>query len=153
MSKNAIELLKADHLKVKDLLGKLTKTTTRAEKTRKDLLAKIEQELSIHNAIEEEIFYPAFVAAGGSEHKKMNYEALEEHRAVQDLVLPDLKKTDPTSEKFSGRANVLKELVEHHVDEEEKEMFKEAKKSMSSDELKKLGVQMSKRKAELKKSK
>ena len=152
MSKDALELLKADHRKVKDLLAKLTKTTTRAEKTRKDLLAKIDKELSMHNTIEEEIFYPAFVAAGGAKHKEMNFEALEEHRAVADLVLPDLKKTDPTTEKFSGRANVLKELVEHHVEEEEKEMFKEAKKSMSTDELKKLGAQMSKRKAELKKS-
>jgi hemerythrin-like domain-containing protein len=82
----------------------------------------------------------------------MNFEALEEHRAVHKLVLPDLKKTDPTSDKFSGRAKVLKELVEHHADEEEKEMFKMAKKAMSTDELKKLGEQMSQRKDELKRS-
>ena len=149
MSKNAIELLKEDHKKVKELLEELTGTTTRAEKKREQLLARIEHELKVHTQIEEEIFYPAFKAAGGAEHKEMNFEALEEHRAVDKLVLPDLKKTSTTSDQFSGRAKVLKELVEHHADEEEKEMFKMAKKAMSADELKKLGEQMAQRKAEL----
>ena len=58
----------------------------------------------------------------------MNFEALEEHRAVDELVLPDLKNTDPASHQFSGRAKVLRELVEHHADEEEEEMFEMAKK-------------------------
>jgi hemerythrin-like domain-containing protein len=79
----------------------------------------------------------------------MNYEALEEHRAVLELVLPDLEGTVTTSEKFSGRAKVLKELVEHHADEEEKEMFKAAKKAMSAEQLRKLGEQMNQRKNEL----
>ncbi len=146
---NALELLKEDHLKVKDLLSELVKTTTRAEKTRRQLLTKIEQELHIHTHIEEEIFYPAFKEAGNSEFSKTYFEALEEHRAVSELVLPDLKKTEPTSEKFSGRAKVLKELVEHHVDEEEKDMFKKAAKAMSKQELADLGEQMSTRKQEL----
>ncbi|HWM29567.1 MAG TPA: hemerythrin domain-containing protein [Woeseiaceae bacterium] len=149
MNKNAIELLKEDHKKVKSLLAELTETTTRAEKTRTQLLAKIEQELMIHTDIEEKIFYPAFKEAGNSEHSKMYFEALEEHRTVDELVLPDLKKTPPTSEKFSGRAKVLKELIEHHADEEEKEMFKEAAKSMDKDQLAELGRQMSERKLEL----
>ena len=151
MPKNAIQMLKEDHKKVKDLLSQLTETTARAEKTRRQLLAKIEQELELHTHIEEEIFYPAFRNAGNSEHSKMYFEALEEHRAVEELVLPDLKKTEPTSEKFSGRAKVLKELVEHHAEEEEKEMFKAAKESMSNDELVELGKQMTARKQELQK--
>ena len=151
MPKNAIQMLKEDHKKVKDLLSQLTETTTRAEKTRRQLLGKIEQELEIHTHIEEEIFYPAFRNAGNSEHSKMYFEAMEEHRAVDELVLPDLKKTEPTSEKFSGRAKVLKELVEHHAEEEEKEMFKAAKQSMSNDELMELGKQMTARKQELQK--
>jgi hypothetical protein len=65
------------------------------------------------------------------------------------MVLPDLKKTPPTSEKFSGRAKVLKELIEHHADEEEKDMFKKAAKSMSKEELSELGRQMSERKLAL----
>lgn len=147
--KNALELLKEDHQKVKKLLNELTETTTRAVRTRPQLLADIEHELKVHTRIEEEIFYPAFKAAGGSDHKEMNFEALEEHRAVDDLVLPDLKNTDPTSEQFSGRAKVLKELVEHHADEEEDEMFKMAKKALSDEELRSLGERMSARKQEL----
>ena len=142
MARNAIELLEADHKKVKELLSQLAESTTRAEKKRRQLLDKIEQELKVHTQIEEQIFYPAFESAGNSEHKKMYHEAIEEHRAVEEFVLPDLKKTDPTSEKFSGRAKVLKELVEHHADEEEKEMFKLARKSMSREELEELGEQM-----------
>lgn len=149
MSKNAIELLEQDHKKVKELLSELTSTTTRASKKRPQLLAQIEHELKIHTHLEEEIFYPAFKAAGGTEFKEMNFEALEEHRAVDKLILPDLKQTDPGSHQFSGRAKVLKELVEHHADEEEKEMFKMAKQAFSSDQLLELGERMSQRKTEL----
>jgi iron-sulfur cluster repair protein YtfE (RIC family) len=149
MSKNALELLKEDHRKVKDLLSDLVQTTTRAEKTRRQLLEKIEQELHIHTHIEEEIFYPAFKEAGNAEFSKTYFEALEEHRAVDELVLPDLRKTSPTSEKFSGRAKVLKELVEHHADEEEKDMFRKASKAMSKEELAELGKKLAARKQEL----
>ena len=151
MPKNAIQLLTEDHKKVKDLLSQLVETTTRAEKTRRQLLEKIAQELAIHTRIEEEIFYPAFKNAGNGEYAQMYFEALEEHRAVDELVLPDLQKTEPGSEKFSGRAKVLKELVEHHADEEEKEMFKKANQAFSKDELMELGKQLTARKQELQK--
>lgn len=146
---NAIDLLKEDHDKVKKLLQELTETTTRAAKTRRRLLEKIHKELAAHTRIEEEIFYPAFRKAGNSEHDEMFFEAVEEHRAVDSLVLPDLQKTEPTSEKFSGRAKVLKELVEHHADEEEEEMFPAAKKALGKDELQRLGEQMAERKREI----
>lgn len=151
MSENAIDLLKHDHETVKKLLNQLVDTTPRAEKTRSELLEKIEEELAIHTQIEEEIFYPAFKKANGKEHEKMYFEATEEHRAVEKLVLPDLKKTEPGSEKFSGRAKVLKELIEHHAGEEEEEMFAEAEKTLSSEELEELGKRMKQRKRELKK--
>ena len=149
MPQNAIELLKEDHKKVKKLLKELTETTTRAEKTRQRLLDEIYKELDAHTKIEEEIFYPAFKKAGDSEHAKMYFEAVEEHRTVDSMVLPDLRKTDPTSDQFSGRAKVLKELVEHHADEEEKDMLKKAAKSMTKEELAELGKKMSERKQEL----
>lgn len=149
MTKSAIELLKEDHRKVKGLLSDLVQTTTRAEKKRRQLLDKIDQELHIHTHIEEEIFYPAFKESGNAEYAKTYFEALEEHRAVSEMVLPDLRKTSPTSEKFSGRAKVLKELVEHHVDEEEKDMFKKASKSLTKEELADLGKKMAERKQEI----
>lgn len=146
---HAIDLLIKDHENVRSLLSKLTETTNRAEKTRTELLAKIELELSAHTAIEEEIFYPAFRDAGGKDYDKLYFEAIEEHRTAEDLVLPDLKKTDVTSDEFAGRAKVLKELVEHHAREEEEEMFKMAAQAMPDEQLEELGQKMETRKKEL----
>ena len=147
---NAIQLLKADHATVRALLTQLEETTARGTKTRQELLARIRREIDVHATIEEEIFYPAFKAAGKrGDDEKMYFEALEEHRAAGDLVLPDLLDTDPASECFSGRAKVLKELIEHHAKEEEKEMFPRARELLSDAELKQLGERMAARKAEL----
>ncbi|WP_296234035.1 hemerythrin domain-containing protein, partial [uncultured Pseudomonas sp.] len=88
---NAIELLKKDHETVKDLLSKLEGTTERAVQTRKKLLLKIEQELKVHTELEEQIFYPAFRRAGSKDDAVLAIEAKEEHRAVEALVLPDIK--------------------------------------------------------------
>lgn len=147
---DAITLLKNDHDTVEALLEDLASSTVRGVKKRKQLLDKIRVELKAHTTIEEEIFYPAFRAKGNkSEDAEMYFEALEEHRAAGDLVLPDLLATPVDSEKFSGRANVLKELVQHHADEEEKDMFPRAKKLLSKAELTELGDKMVARKAEL----
>lgn len=147
---DAITLLTDDHRKVKKLLGELNETTNRAEKTRGELLAQIARELKAHTTIEEEIFYPAFKEAGQKgDDDKMYFEALEEHRAAGELVLPDLLKTQVTSDQFGGRAKVLKELVEHHADEEEKEMFPRARKLLDAAALKDLGERMQARKQEL----
>jgi hemerythrin superfamily protein len=147
---NAIELLKADHEKVRGLFEELTNTTSRAEKTRTQLLAKLRLELDVHTLIEEEIFYPAFrEAASGADDKELIFEALEEHRAAGELVLPDLLETEVASERFGGRAKVLKELVEHHADEEEKDMFPKARKLLGREQLDELGAQMAERKREL----
>src|SRR3954468_23740407 len=118
---DAIKLLKNDHDEMRGLLSKLESSTTRGVQKRKQLLTEIAAKLKAHTRIEEEIFYPAFREAGKKgDDEKMYFEALEEHRAAGDLVLPDLLKTEVGSEKFGGRAKVLKELVEHHADEEEK---------------------------------
>jgi hemerythrin superfamily protein len=147
---NAIQLLKDDHKKVRALLAELAATTSRGVKTRGELLAKVGKELRAHTKIEEEIFYPAFKAAAEkSDDEAMYFEAKEEHRAVELLVLPDLEKTDPASECFGGRAKVLKELIEHHAGEEEKEMFPRARKLLSAAELNELGARMEARKREL----
>ncbi|MEO6138217.1 MAG: hemerythrin domain-containing protein [Luteimonas sp.] len=147
---DAISLLKDDHQKVRKLLQELDDTTNRAEKTRPELLATIAMEIRVHSAIEEEIFYPAFKAAGEkADDGKMYFEALEEHRAAGELVLPDLLETDVTSDQFGGRASVLREMIEHHAGEEEKEMFPRARELLSKEELVALGDQMLQRKTEL----
>lgn len=149
---NAIDLLKADHEKVKGILSQLSESTDRALKKRVDLLDKLEMEITIHTQLEEQILYPAFKEAGGKEQDEMYYEAKEEHRTVDSLVLPDLKATDPSTPEFAGRVKVVKELLEHHIEEEETEMFPQAKKLLGKAKLEELGEQMQAMKASLKKS-
>lgn len=149
---NAIELLTNDHEKVKKLLEDISNTTERAVKKRTDLLKKIALELEVHTTLEEEIFYPAFKKAGSRDELQMFHEAKEEHRAVESLVLPDLLKTDPGTVEFAGRVKVMKELLEHHIEEEEQEMFKNAEQLMSAQELTELGKQMEEKKSKLMKN-
>ena len=149
---NAIDLLLEDHKRVKAILGQLSDSTERAVKKRTELLNKLEMEITIHTRLEEEILYPVFKKAGGKEQAVMYHEAKEEHRTVDSLVLPDLKKTPPDSLEFSGRAQVVKELLEHHIEEEETEMFPQARKLLGKAVLEELGKQMEAMKAEYKKS-
>jgi len=147
---DAIQLLKKDHVTVRGLLAELDATTPRGLKKRTELITRIARELKAHTTIEEEIFYPAFKAASEkSDDARMFFEAKEEHRAAGDLVLPDVLATDPGSEKFGGRAKVLKEMIDHHAKEEEKDMFPRAKQLLSKDELLALGDQMAARKEQL----
>ena len=133
--KDAITLLKEDHKKIRVLLGELEETSTRAVDTREELLQTIERELKIHAKIEEQIFYPAFQeSAEKQDDKKLYYEALEEHHVV-DTVLAELKEAAPTSDEFAAKAKVLKDLVEHHAEEEETEMFPRARKLMGRHKL------------------
>ncbi|MEO8380507.1 MAG: hemerythrin domain-containing protein [Acidobacteriota bacterium] len=147
--KDAIALLKEDHEKVRGLLASLEKTGDKAKDRRVTLLEKISKELMIHTTIEEEIFYPAYhEAAQAKEDKKIYFEANEEHSVVK-MYLPRVQSGELSGEKFTAEAKVLRELVEHHAKEEEKEMFKRAKKFLSKDELVDLGARMAARKRQL----
>lgn len=148
---NAIELLEADHQTVRDLLTQMSESTERAVKKRTELLRKLETEITVHTSLEEELLYPAFKQAGGKEEAKLYFEAKEEHRAVDSLVLPDLKATDPSTPEFSGRVKVVKELLEHHIEEEEGELFPRARKLLGQEALDELGEQMETLKAQRKK--
>jgi len=145
--KDAIAVLKADHDKVRKLLKEMEEAEEGDQ--REELLQTIEQELTVHTKIEEEIFYPAFRdAAEKDEDQKLYLEALEEHHVV-DLVMPEIKETDAGSAEFAAKAKVLKDLVEHHAEEEESEMFPRARKLMDRDELMRLGEQLEERKGAL----
>jgi hemerythrin-like domain-containing protein len=144
--KDAIALLKEDHEKVEKLLSKLAATTERGVQTRVELVEKIHAEIKAHTAIEEEIFYPAFrEAATRKADERLYYEAKEEHRAA-DKVLADLRRADPSTAAFGGKAKVLCELVLHHANEEESEMFPRAREVLSKDELVTLAERMQARK-------
>lgn len=148
-TQDAIALLKEDHKKVKGLLSELEETSEKGVKKREKLLAQIEKEVKVHTQIEEEIFYPAYrEAVTKKDDRKLFFEATYEHHVV-DLVMPELKRTNPSSEQFGAKAKVLKELIEHHADEEEKEMFPKARKVLNAEELRELGAEMERRKKEL----
>jgi hemerythrin superfamily protein len=117
----ATDLLKKQHREVKGLFKKVEKTED--ARGRKQLLEQITQALELHTRIEEEIFYPAVRGLETRKAEEMVAEALEEHHVVK-LVLKDLPNVDPEDERFEAKMTVLSELVEHHADEEEKEMFK-----------------------------
>lgn len=147
--KDAVAILKEDHARVRKLLDQLAKTSEKAASKRAQLLATIEEELTTHTRIEEDVFYPAFRdAAERSEDRKLYYEAVEEHHVV-DLVLPELKGTDAESEQFAAKAKVLKDVVEHHAGEEETEMFPRARTLMGREELERLGGELIKAKQAL----
>jgi hemerythrin superfamily protein len=133
---NAIDILKRQHRGVKTLFKKALKAE--AAGGRRRLMEEIAQELKLHTKLEEQIFYPA-VRDLGRKGEEMVLEALEEHHVV-DLVLAELPKVNPEDERFEAKMTVLSELVEHHADEEEDEMFKLAKKL--GDELDELGKKM-----------
>ena len=144
-STDAIALLKEDHEQGRGLLESMTRATG-ARRTK--LLGQIEQELKVHTQIEEEIFYPAFREASKKKDDQiMVYEAVQEHHMV-DVALPEAGEGE-NNEDLKGKAKVLKELVEHHADEEEEDMFPRARKLMSRDELRDLGERMEARKKEL----
>ena len=143
---NPITMLKSDHAQVKRLLRELEATGDRAVKERERLVAEIEREVKTHAQIEEEVFYPAFKAAAeGSEREDLFYESTEEHHLV-DIELPSLKAANPKSHEFKAKAKVLKELVEHHIRDEEGEMFPAARELFDDDQMKELGELMQARK-------
>jgi hypothetical protein len=144
---DAIALLKADHDKVKELLSELETTTERGVKTRSELFATIKGELTVHEIIEEEIFYPELKAHPKA--KDIVLEGYEEHHVV-DLLMGELEALPVEDESWGAKALVMKENVEHHIEEEEGEMFKTARSVFDAAELEDLGARMEERKLQAK---
>lgn len=135
---NAIELLKEDHQKVKELLESATETDDKSEQKR--LFKEIKTELDTHARIEESIFYPAV-----EEHEELEdmvLESLEEHRQVKTM-LRELSRVTAGSGKFKAKLKVLKDDVEHHaIEEEEGKLFPKVQKAFNSQELEELGEEL-----------
>lgn len=142
---NALTMLKEDHDKAKKLMEDLANTTVRGVKTREEKWNKLLKELTIHENIEEEIFYPALHEK--DKLKDIVLEALEEHHLVDDIV-EQLKDTPFDDEHWAAKFKVTKENVEHHIEEEEGPMFKTVRKEFSAEELEELGSRMEQRKLE-----
>jgi hemerythrin superfamily protein len=142
---NAMDLLKQQHKEVKALFKKMEKTSGAAPRRR--LMEEIAMALQGHTVIEEEMFYPAVKELDTRKAEEMVNEAFEEHHVVK-LVLKELPNVDPDDDRFEAKMTVLSELVEHHADEEEEEMFKTAKR-IGREELEALGDQMEARFAQI----
>ena len=140
--KDAISLLKSDHEEVKKLFRKIE-----AEEDQEAIFDKIKGALEVHATIEEEIFYPAVKKARSEEVKDEVREAYEEHKQVKAL-LAAIAEISPDDDSYALKIEELKEDVEHHVKEEEGEMFPDARKYLRG-KLEDLGAQMQARKDEL----
>jgi hemerythrin superfamily protein len=147
-NRKATELLKGQHREVKGLFKSVE--GSKGARERRRLLERIGQTLKIHTAIEEKIFYPAVREIGTDKAEDLVLESLEEHHVV-DLVLAELPRVDPSDERFEAKMTVLKELVEHHAEEEEEEMFPMAERKLGEDQLRELGQQMEAKVRDMKK--
>jgi len=135
MKRDILKTLQAEHDHLRSLFADMDETTERAKKGRAELLTEIELGLIPHAKWEELYLYPAFKERADREGLKTHAEAVQEHRAVELTVLPDLKTKPVDSTEFAGSAKVLGEFVDHHATEEEKTMFKMARKLFSAEEL------------------
>jgi hemerythrin-like domain-containing protein len=142
---DGIALLKADHRAAKQLFRDFRATGDRAYTQRRRIVDKIITELSIHAGIEETVFYPQIREAVPRTEDEV-LESLEEHHVVK-LVLAELERMDPKDERFTAKVTVLMENVEHHIREEETELFPQVRKVLSRNELLRLGEEMAAAKA------
>jgi len=136
---DAFAVLKADHEKVAGILETIEQTTERAIKSRDEMFAQLKSELDLHAMIEEEIFYPALEES--EETRDITLEAYEEHRMVKQL-LAELEAEPKDTEEWTAKFTVLKENIEHHVEEEEGEMFTKARKALSNEDIERLGEEL-----------
>ena len=149
-TKDAIALLKNDHASVKKLFEREETLTTRNGGNKINVFDQIKSALEIHATIEEEIFYPA-VKKARSEHVKDEVrEGYEEHKQIKSL-LAQISNITPSDETYAMKIKVLKEDVEHHVKDEEDEMFPDAKKFLGDSRLMELGAKLEARKQQLEK--
>lgn len=132
--RDILKTLKDEHDQLRALFDDINATTDRAEKKRTDLLQKIEAALIPHAKWEELVFYPAFAERASHEQLLQHAEAIQEHRAVELTVLPDLHASPRTSRQFAGSVKVLSEFISHHAKEEEDEMFASARTLFTAQE-------------------
>jgi hemerythrin-like domain-containing protein len=141
---DAITLLETDHRRFEDLLKQGEDTTERAVKSRAELLETLMTELNLHEMVEEKVLYPALQAH--PESHDIVLEGYQEHH-VADVLTRELRQLATDDEQWAPKFKVLKESLEHHIQEEEGEMFRTARGIFSREDLEALGSHMAKMKA------
>lgn len=135
---DAVDLLKQDHQEVKKLLREYEDAGGDDEKRR--IARQVIADLMVHERIEEDLFYPAYRKAADQQGKELVAESKEEHHVV-DLIIDELQEVDVGAEDFDAKFKVLKENVEHHIQEEEEKMFPQARRLLG-ERLAELGDEM-----------
>ena len=134
MARDILKTLKDEHDTLRKMFEDLKSTTDRAVKSRAELLEQIEANLIPHAKWEEKVFYPAFKERADRDGLQTHAEALAEHHAVENSVIPEVHAAEPGSPEFAGRTKVFGEFIDHHAKEEEKTMFKMAREMFSAEE-------------------
>ena len=134
MPRDILKTLKTEHDAVRAMFDQIKDTTDRAEKSRHDLLERIEAALLPHAKWEEQVFYPAFKERADRDGLQTHAEAVEEHRAVEQTVMPDVHASPVETPEFAGRVKVFAEMIDHHAKEEEKTMFRMAREMFTAQE-------------------
>jgi iron-sulfur cluster repair protein YtfE (RIC family) len=137
---DALALIRDDHEKFRRLLGQLDETTERAIKTRTEVFEDLKKELVSHEQMEEQVFYPALREAR-DKAEDIVLEGFQEHH-VADVLVEELTALAVDAETWGAKLAVLKENVDHHMEEEEGEMFAQARKAFSAADLEELGLRM-----------
>jgi hemerythrin-like domain-containing protein len=142
------QMLKKDHKEVKEILAQLKETKEKESSKREDLFQKLREELVPHMKAEESAFYPPLMKKKEAREDAM--EGIEEHH-VSELVLKELEKMPKDEEGWGAKVGVFKELVEHHIKDEESKLFKSAEKALDSDDFKKIMKEFEQDKQKIKK--
>lgn len=145
---NALELLKKDHEIVSELFARFEENE---DGDNKALFDEINRELTVHAHVEEEILYPRLEAEGDDELRKITLEGVQEHKVVKTLLKETANLADG-SEILNAKLKVLIEMVEHHVEEEENEMFPLVETQFDEATLDELGAELEDEKASFQKA-
>ncbi|HJQ71305.1 MAG TPA: hemerythrin domain-containing protein [Blastocatellia bacterium] len=136
---NAIELLKQDHQEAAGMMDELETADKGSMNTTREMFKQLKDALTLHTQIEEQVFYPALEQH--EETRDMVGEAHSEHDEVKEM-LAEMSTMSPGSDEFMDKLTELRDSVEHHVEEEENEMFPKAEQVLGQSRLQEMGRQM-----------
>jgi hemerythrin-like domain-containing protein len=139
-----IDTLKNEHDTLRTLFARINATTDSQKETREDLLKQIEEALIPHSKWEETEFYPAFNKRATHDQQLLYATSMQEHRVIEKTVLPDIHAAGYGTRQFAGSTKVLSELVEHHAEEEETQLFPAIKQLFNATELAEMDHQYAK---------
>jgi hemerythrin-like domain-containing protein len=137
---DVFDIIREDHQAVQKILNDMQETSSRATQRRQEDVTKFTQLIEPHMMAEEEVFYPQARERGESKLREHVIEAYDEHR-IAKMVLAELQKMSPQDEAWLPKAKVLKDLIEHHIEEEEGELFEEARKALNQQQIQQITQQ------------